>query len=311
MKNDLISVIILTYKHGNYLYETIDSVLSQDYPNIEIIIAEDGDPLFKREAIELYLDKNAGVNIKNIVFSINEENMGTVKNINNAIQKSSGGYIKIIAGDDTYPNKEVFSKQIESLGISPSALLVVGDMNECDSAMNIKYEVGFGYESKEYFDNRDLLLRIITREKPQLLSTQAICFRRVYFEKYGLFDDNFRLIEDLPMAVKIVTQNIEFSYINFPCVNHRGAVGVSSTDNRFDKKKIAYYNDLKRYFEVTLQPYSGIVGERYVKMRIELYNFRIKYTETEDNPFKYFKRIILIIRYFCPIVYYCRERIKK
>lgn len=309
MTNDLISVIILTYKHGEYLFETIDSVLSQNYPHIEIVIAEDGDSSFDREAVESYLDKNAGLNIKNVVFSINKENMGTVKNINNAIKKSSGKYIKIIAGDDTYPNKEVFSKQIGSLCAAPLALLVVGNMNECDSKMIKKYEVGFEYESNECLDNRELLLRVITREKPQLLSTQTICFRKEYFEKHGLFDENFKLIEDLPMAVKIVAQNIEFSYINFPCVNHRGTVGVSSTKNRFDKKRLTYYKDLKRYFEDILKPYSGIVGKQYVKMRIEMYDFRIKYTEIEDSPFKYFKRIALILRYFCPIFYYFLERI--
>ena len=34
MKYELLTCIVLTYKNGDYLYETVDSILNQDYPNI-------------------------------------------------------------------------------------------------------------------------------------------------------------------------------------------------------------------------------------------------------------------------------------
>ena len=42
MKDDLVSVIILSYNQLDILNETIDSILEQDYHNIEIIISDDG-----------------------------------------------------------------------------------------------------------------------------------------------------------------------------------------------------------------------------------------------------------------------------
>ena len=38
---ELISVVVITYREFSYIYETIDSILQQDYPNIEIVITDD------------------------------------------------------------------------------------------------------------------------------------------------------------------------------------------------------------------------------------------------------------------------------
>lgn len=311
MSDGLITVVILTYKHGEYLLKTIDSVLKQDYSDIEIIIAEDGDPSFDKDKIEGYLKDNSRNNIKRIVFSINKDNVGTVKNINNAIKKSCGEYIKVIAGDDTYPCKDVFSKQIATLSSEQTSYLVVGNMNECDSDMNQQYEIGFKFEDKEYLKNRESLLKIVTKYKPQLLATQAICYRKRFFDEFGLFDERLRLIEDLPMAVKIIMQNVKFSYLDLPCVNHRGSVGVSSSIKKFEKKKLNYYKDLERYFDEILRPYSNIIGKRYVEMRVQLYEFRIKYTEVDDDFFGFIKKLLLLVRYSYPLFYYISERKNK
>lgn len=308
MTNRLVSVIILTYKHGSFLFDTIDSIIDQYYPNIEIVIAEDGDPLFNKEEVEGYIQAHAGENIKNVVFSINYRNVGTVKNINNAIKKSNGDYIKIIAGDDTYPDKKVFSKQIELLDLDSTVYLVVGNIVECDSELSRLYETGFSYEDYDLLCNADYLLKYVTKNKPQLLSTQAICYKKSFFDEFGLYDEQFRLIEDLPMAVSIITKKIGFNYLDYPCVNHRGDVGISSSEKHFEKRKLNYYRDLKTYFEIILRPYNNIIDKNYIEMRIKLYDFRIKYTEMENGVISRTKKILLIIKYLRPLFYYFIER---
>ena len=301
---ELLSVIVLTYKHENYLIQTLDSIFEQNYSNIELIIAEDGDPNFNKKYIEDYIKMHAQNNIKNVVFSINNHNVGTVRNINNALQKSSGEYIKIIAGDDVYSNGNVFSKQVSILESNSDIEVVVGNIVECDDKLNPLIEIGFCHENSILLEDRKELLKYITQKRPQLLSTQAICYKKSFFEEHGMFDERFKFIEDLPMVVKIITNDIIFKYIDYPCVNHRGAVGVSTSKKKLDRKKVQYYIDLKTYFETILRPVNNIVDSKYIEMRIKLYEFRICFVNTSNGLIGALKKVGLLIKYAYPLGYY-------
>lgn len=310
MEKELLSVIVLAYKQGELIYETLDSVFNQDYPEIELIIAEDGAPGFDKAPIEEYIKANARSNIKSSTVYVQPVNVGTVKNINTAINLSQGKYIKIIAGDDTYPEKYVFTRQVEYLLANPDCPLVIGNIAECDADMNALSYCGFAPYGKDHLlsGDRKELLKLIVRKMPNLISTQAICFKKDFFEDVGLFDEHFRLVEDLPFAVKLITSESKIGYIDYPCVNHRGAVGISTSSNAFDERRIAYYTDLKKYYELCLMPIKNKVGKLYVNMRYQLMCFRIKYS---DKSLSKLKRLGLLIRYSLPIVYYMTTNIKR
>lgn len=52
--------------------------------------------------------------------------------------------MKIIAGDDAYPDSDTFSKQVAYLQYN-EGLFVAGDTISCDDKMNERYRVGFSY----------------------------------------------------------------------------------------------------------------------------------------------------------------------
>ena len=55
LENKLISCIIITYNQNKFLFDAIDSVLSQDYEYIELIIADDCSSDFEKSSIEKYI----------------------------------------------------------------------------------------------------------------------------------------------------------------------------------------------------------------------------------------------------------------
>ena len=97
--NDMVSVIITCYNKEKYISKCIDSVISQNYKNLEIIIIDDGSKDSSAKIIEKY--KNSYKNIKIII----KENEGVSKTRNLGIKLANGNKIIFIDGDD-YVTKE-------------------------------------------------------------------------------------------------------------------------------------------------------------------------------------------------------------
>ena len=77
MMSDLISVIVPVYNLENYIVRTLDSILSQTYKNIEVIVVDDGSTDSSAKIIDDYADlyrdvikilhiKNSGVSVVNV-----------------------------------------------------------------------------------------------------------------------------------------------------------------------------------------------------------------------------------------------------
>ena len=75
-KKPKVSVILPVYNGEEYLQETIDSVLSQDYTDYEFLIINDG----SRDASQDIIDKNAKIDSR--IVPIKQKNQGLVKTLN-------------------------------------------------------------------------------------------------------------------------------------------------------------------------------------------------------------------------------------
>ena len=111
----LVAVIILSYCNVEGIYETLNSILKQTYDEIELIISDDATPDFANEQrkIKEYIDTQKGNNIKNVVFNALPENVGTVKNINSALKKSQGDYIKVLSAEDCLSHDKALQRYTE------------------------------------------------------------------------------------------------------------------------------------------------------------------------------------------------------
>lgn len=94
MNNELISVILPIYNVELYLKECIESVISQSYKNLEIILVDDGSTDQSPYICDEY------VKIDNRIKVIHKENGGLSDARNVGIQASSGSYIALVDSDD-------------------------------------------------------------------------------------------------------------------------------------------------------------------------------------------------------------------
>jgi len=93
---DLVSVIIPVYNSAKFLRESLESVISQTYQNIEIICVNDGSTDNSLEILKKYSDK---------ITIITQENQGLASALNTGIKQMKGKWFKWFSPDDIlYPD---------------------------------------------------------------------------------------------------------------------------------------------------------------------------------------------------------------
>jgi Predicted glycosyltransferases len=257
MSNKLISIIILSYKNLKYLKETIDSVLNQTYSDIEIIIGDDGTEKFNIEFYKEYIKNNSRNNIKNIIVYTNDINLGIVKNANKAANKSKGTYIKFIAADDVFYSNNIVSEMIHhmsenNLEVLTSNILFCNDnmnkLNDSDIRIqNYRNVLPLGKEPYKFF--KLLCIR-------DVIGAPGVMFKRSLFSKYGYFDEEYKLIEDWPMWLKLSRSGHKIDYIDIISVKYRAGIGVSSATTYNQN----FIEDLIKCYEKEILPYKKELG---------------------------------------------------
>lgn len=103
---ELVTIIITTYKRSNVIERAIKSVLNQTYKNIEIIVVDDNANIpEEREKTEKIVKK-----YPNIIYIPNTKNLGGALARNEGIYKAKGKYIAFLDDDDEY-RKDKIEKQ--------------------------------------------------------------------------------------------------------------------------------------------------------------------------------------------------------
>jgi glycosyltransferase involved in cell wall biosynthesis len=114
MIQPLVSIHIITYNQIQFIHETMNSVLSQTYENIEIIVADDGSTDGTAEIVLDYARQYP----RKIIPIVGGPNLGITGNSNRGLEACKGKYISFLGGDDLmHPDK--ISIQVEHMEANP------------------------------------------------------------------------------------------------------------------------------------------------------------------------------------------------
>ena len=214
-KNDLdqplVSVIIPAYNAENFIVKTLESVLSQTYQNIEVLVVDDGSTDTTAKIVKSFSQKDNRVSL------LQQSNTGVAAARNLAILNSKGEYIAPIDADDIwYPQN--LEKQVKCLTSSVSFVGVVYswsvDINEKDLLTGgfynstIEGEVYTALVYKYFIGNASSSL-----------------IRRVCFEKIGGYNCKLKLenaqgCEDWELHLRIA-ENYQFKVVSEYLVGYR------------------------------------------------------------------------------------------
>lgn len=242
--NLLVSVIVPTYQRYDALVRALDSLKSQTYPHIEVVLVDDNaEPAWnariEREAAERSDQK--------IVYIRNQRHLGPALSRNMGIQAASGAYISFLDDDDCYLPDKIRAQLSDML--QKNADYSLTDLylyNDHDKLVDRRIR---SYLRQKDWSDRDALMK--AHMVYHMTGTDTLMFRSAYLHEIGLFPD--RIIgEEFCLMLAAIEHGGVLTYLPGCYVKayaHEQARHGISTD--FVQKRIGengLYRLKKRYF---------------------------------------------------------------
>lgn len=220
MQDAKVSVVIPNYNYSRYVGGAIDSALAQTYPDLEVIVVDDGSTDVSLDVLLGYGDR-----IKTIL----QKNNGVSAARNNGVSESSGEFIAFLDADDLWLPEKI-EKQVAMFRSEPSLGLVHVGVNEIDAeGRSLRHRL----EGSTGDATTDLL---ILGRKGVLGGGSGIMVPRAVFDEVGGFDTRLSTSADWDLFYQVAFRypigfvpEVLLKY-RFHSSNMRANVGVMEHD---------------------------------------------------------------------------------
>lgn len=249
-KSIKISVIVPIYGVEKYLAECVESVLSQSYQNIELILVNDGSPDRSLDICEQYAETCSKVKV------IDKKNGGLSDARNKGVEQATGDYIAFLDGDDFWDDSEALENLVRRLEVTKADVLNFSFKKYYeDTEEKILYfqnvaamptELKNKKEQLQYLSDKQLY---ISSACTKLIKTSLMLKENLLFEK-GVYS------EDVEWSARLLkcADSMDFICANFYCYRQRRD-SISHTIN--DKK----CGDLCKHILNCIEMYEKANGE--------------------------------------------------
>jgi glycosyltransferase len=207
----LISVITICYNRSKTIDASIQSVLNQDYPNIEYIIVDGNSNDGTKEIIAAYGDR--------ISKYVSEKDKGMYDALNKGIQLATGDVIGLMHSDDTFYDNQVISKIVKAFEQHPTVDGLYADgiyvTNDAEERL-VRNRIGGEFDFHKI-------------KKGWLPLHPTVYLKKSCFEKYGSYNLAFKIASDTEFLLRYLYKHkVKMHYLNSYIVKMK--MGGLSTD---------------------------------------------------------------------------------
>ncbi|MDD4466355.1 MAG: glycosyltransferase family 2 protein [Patescibacteria group bacterium] len=212
-----ISLITPTYNSSKTIARTLDSVVAQNYPDLEYIII---DGASKDDTLNIIASYQSRINIK----VVSESDKGLYDAMNKGVRLASGEIIGILNSDDLFFDDNVLNLVAESF-LDNETDIVYGDIKYfSDNIDKIKRYWKTGIYSEGKLANG------------WIIPHPALFVRKEVYEKVGLYRDDFKIAADYEFILRIL-KKYQFNLRYIPKVFVKMYSGGTSGRNLQQRKK--------------------------------------------------------------------------
>ncbi|MEA5137723.1 glycosyltransferase family 2 protein [Arcicella rigui] len=241
-----VSIITVSFNSAKTIRQTIESVLAQDYSDIEYIVI-DGNS--KDETVEILKT------FQNKIKFISEPDKGIYDAMNKGVKIATGEIIGTIGSDDFYPNSQVISNVVKTF-LQFNTEAVYGDIqfiNPEDIHTIVRFWKAGEYQYANWL-------------KGWMPPHPCFYVKKEAFEKYGYFKTDFTCSGDYELMLRMLYKNhLSVQYLPITLMTMRnGGTSTASLKHRYranmEDRKAWKINGLRpRWYTLWMKPLSKIV----------------------------------------------------
>ena len=269
----LVSILVPVYNVEKYIDKCLKSLLQQTYPEIEIILINDGSTDSSLEICHSYAQKYDNIHVYSY------ENKGISTTRNRALDKMNGDYLMFVDSDD-FLNKHAVSKMMERMHQTQSDIVMCGFVMDYFKVIPLYRFVARNrvYEPIETLHNMILNKGINNYPWAKLYARST--FKDVRFPEntYG-FEDTRTIFKAIMQSHKVATMPNRYYHY----VQRRGSItNRMSLETVLDMKKAYQYQQeyLKKEYPEEHFDYTM----NYYNLDMVIIYTLLLFVKKEDNP---------------------------
>ena len=228
----LVSILIPAYNAERWLAEAVASARGQTYPNVEVVVVDDGSADGSVEVARSF--EGRGVRV------YEQANAGACAARNAALERSRGDYVKFLDADDVLLPGAV-AAQLAALGGEPGDVTSFGMAVRCDAALRPLRGRSPSTDPEGQLASERLAERLAWMLERNIQTSRPLHPRRL-LEQVNGFDTRLERGQEYDMHMRMAIAGVRFKFVPEVGVLNRDHSGAHRITNK-RRRSVSYSRD--------------------------------------------------------------------